>query len=140
MWRNTSAHVVKWMTENNRPINIITDRELIDLLSAGRPNIILSSVGSVYLHFLQYVFSHTFVTPLASTNLSRNTLARFTLQPMRGRLQTTAHLLHGQCTWSLRERRLPFCWILLRLLIPTLALPWQRVYRICLSRLGSLRR
>jgi len=34
-----SAHLVKWVTENNRPINIINDRELRDLLTAGRPSI-----------------------------------------------------------------------------------------------------
>jgi hypothetical protein len=36
-----SAHLVKWVTENNRPINIINDRELRDLLTAGRPSISL---------------------------------------------------------------------------------------------------
>jgi len=34
-----SAHLVKWLTENNQPINIINDRELCDLLTAGRPSI-----------------------------------------------------------------------------------------------------
>jgi hypothetical protein len=34
-----SAHLVKWLTENNRPINIINDRELRELLTAGRPSI-----------------------------------------------------------------------------------------------------
>ena len=30
------THLVKWVTENNRPINVIKDRELRDLLTAGR--------------------------------------------------------------------------------------------------------
>ena len=34
-----SAHLVKWLTENNRPINIINDRELQNLLTAGHPSI-----------------------------------------------------------------------------------------------------
>lgn len=38
-----SAHLVKWITENNRPVNIINDRELRDLLMAGRPSIQLPS-------------------------------------------------------------------------------------------------
>lgn len=36
---NCSAHLVKWLTENNRPINVINDRELRDLLTAGRPSV-----------------------------------------------------------------------------------------------------
>jgi hypothetical protein len=32
---------VRWLTENNRPINIINDRELRELLMAGRPHISL---------------------------------------------------------------------------------------------------
>ncbi|KAI0047000.1 hypothetical protein FA95DRAFT_1479763, partial [Auriscalpium vulgare] len=35
----TRAHVVKWITESSRPINIINDRELQELLTAGRPSI-----------------------------------------------------------------------------------------------------
>jgi hypothetical protein len=35
----SSAHLVRWITENNRPINIINDRELRELLTAGRPSI-----------------------------------------------------------------------------------------------------
>lgn len=38
-----SAHLVKWITENNRPANIINDWELRDLLTAGRPSIELPS-------------------------------------------------------------------------------------------------
>jgi hypothetical protein len=34
-----SARLVKWVTENNRPLNIINDRELCNLLTAGRPSI-----------------------------------------------------------------------------------------------------
>lgn len=42
-YHNTSAHLVKWVTENNRPANIINDRELRELLVAGRPNMVLPS-------------------------------------------------------------------------------------------------
>jgi hypothetical protein len=38
-----SAHLVKWITENNRPVNIINDRELRNLLTAGRPSVELPS-------------------------------------------------------------------------------------------------
>jgi hypothetical protein len=40
---NNSAHLVKWVTENNRPANIINDCELQDLLTAGRPSVELPS-------------------------------------------------------------------------------------------------
>jgi hypothetical protein len=36
-----------WITENARPANIIKDRELHDLLTAGRPNIILPSPNTI---------------------------------------------------------------------------------------------
>jgi len=38
-----SANLVRWLTENNRPTNIINDRALRDLLLAGRPSIDLPS-------------------------------------------------------------------------------------------------
>ena len=34
-----SAHLVKWLMENNRPVNIVNDRELRNLLTAGHPTI-----------------------------------------------------------------------------------------------------
>jgi hypothetical protein len=37
------ARLVKWITENNRPTNIVNDRELSELLTAGRPHISLPS-------------------------------------------------------------------------------------------------
>jgi hypothetical protein len=45
---NNSAHLVKWITENNRPANIINDRELRALLTAGRPNIELPSNNTIF--------------------------------------------------------------------------------------------
>ena len=44
---HTSAHVVQWVTESNRPIAIMKDRELRELLSAGRPTISLPSPQTV---------------------------------------------------------------------------------------------
>ena len=41
------AHLVKWVTENNRPINVINDRELCNLLTAGWPNINLPSSDTI---------------------------------------------------------------------------------------------
>ena len=35
------THLIKWVTESNQPINVINDRELCDLLTAGWPNITL---------------------------------------------------------------------------------------------------
>jgi hypothetical protein len=45
---NNSAHLVKWITENNRPANIINDRELRDLLTTGWPNIELPSNNTIF--------------------------------------------------------------------------------------------
>jgi len=42
-----SARLVKWVTENNRPMNIINDRELHKLLTAGRPSIHLPSCYTI---------------------------------------------------------------------------------------------
>ena len=38
-----SAHLVKWVTESNRPVNIVDDRELRELLCAGRPHLNIPS-------------------------------------------------------------------------------------------------
>jgi len=38
-----SARLVKWVTESNRPTSIVKDRELEQLLTAGRPHISLPS-------------------------------------------------------------------------------------------------
>ena len=40
---NNSAHLVRWITENNRPPNIINDRKLCKLLTAGQPTTNLPS-------------------------------------------------------------------------------------------------
>jgi len=41
------AHLVKWIAENNRPANILIDRELITILTAGRPHITVPSPKTV---------------------------------------------------------------------------------------------
>jgi hypothetical protein len=40
---NISAHLVKWITKNNRPVNIINDHKLRNLFTAGWPSIELPS-------------------------------------------------------------------------------------------------
>ena len=40
---NNSVHLIKWVTENNHPVNIINDRELQNLLTVGQPSIELPS-------------------------------------------------------------------------------------------------
>jgi hypothetical protein len=42
-----SAHLVKWITESNRPVIILQDRELRELLSAGRPTMTLPSSRTI---------------------------------------------------------------------------------------------
>ena len=41
--QSPSAHLVKWVTESNRPVNIVDDRELRELLSAARPQLEIPS-------------------------------------------------------------------------------------------------
>jgi hypothetical protein len=43
----SSSHLVKWITESNRPIHIVKDRELQDLLTAGRPHIQIPSPRTI---------------------------------------------------------------------------------------------
>jgi hypothetical protein len=42
-----SARIVKWVTESNRPVSIIKDRELQELLHAGRPHLSIPSPRTV---------------------------------------------------------------------------------------------
>ena len=42
-----SAHIVRWVTESNRPRNIVNDREFEVLMKAGRPGTTLPSVSTV---------------------------------------------------------------------------------------------
>jgi len=42
-----SAHLVKWITESNRPTSIVKDRELRELLTAGRPNFEIPSPDTI---------------------------------------------------------------------------------------------
>jgi hypothetical protein len=44
---NCSAHFVKWITKNNRPTSIVKDQELRELLTAGRPNMVIPSPDTI---------------------------------------------------------------------------------------------
>ena len=41
------AHIVKWVTENNWPINIINDQSLRELLTAGQPHLSLPGQSTI---------------------------------------------------------------------------------------------
>jgi hypothetical protein len=41
------AHIVRWVTESNRPRHIVNDREFEVLMKAGRPGTTLPSVLTV---------------------------------------------------------------------------------------------
>jgi hypothetical protein len=43
----SSACLVKWVTENNRPMSIVNDTELHNLLTAGRPHATIPSASTV---------------------------------------------------------------------------------------------
>lgn len=42
-----SACIVKWVTESNRPANIVSDAELQNIFTAGRPHAVVPSVSTV---------------------------------------------------------------------------------------------
>jgi hypothetical protein len=42
-----SAHITKWVAENNCPTNIVSDPELINLLTTGRPNLKVPSPNTI---------------------------------------------------------------------------------------------
>jgi hypothetical protein len=42
-----SAHITKWVAESNRPASIVSDPELIDLLTTGRPHLTVPSPNTV---------------------------------------------------------------------------------------------
>jgi len=103
----TSARVVKWVTENNRPANIVNDPELRNLLSAGRPHISIPSPSTVsrdinasFLKCRERVAKLLHVMPFTCIlcNLIelmqtfRSTPDVCTSQPMLGRHPTTMHL------------------------------------------------
>ncbi|KDQ53981.1 hypothetical protein JAAARDRAFT_136189 [Jaapia argillacea MUCL 33604] len=41
------AHFVKWLTESNRPANIVSDREFHKLMTTGRPSLSLPSLTTI---------------------------------------------------------------------------------------------
>jgi hypothetical protein len=44
---NCRAHLVKWITENHRPTSIVKDRELCEILMAGRPSLEIPSPNTI---------------------------------------------------------------------------------------------
>ncbi len=42
-----SAHIVKWVMENNHPISIVKDRELREILTAGQPMLDILSPDTI---------------------------------------------------------------------------------------------
>ncbi len=42
-----SAHIVKWVTEINRPISIVKDQELCEIFTIGRPTLDIPSPNTI---------------------------------------------------------------------------------------------
>ena len=60
-----SVHVVKWVTENNCPVNIINDRELRKMLTVGRSRIELPSPTTISRDIKAcFCVSHDHITKL----------------------------------------------------------------------------
>lgn len=112
------ANLVRWITENNRPVNIINDRALRDLLLSGRPNIELPSHFTITrdirasfekcqerIGTLLQVCDHIHVNLAAESQPAyRNMMAVFILPPMHGLPRTTAHSLHGLSIWNIKVK------------------------------------
>jgi len=44
---SNSAHIAKWVAESNHPVHIVSDPELIDLLTTGHPHLKVPSPNTV---------------------------------------------------------------------------------------------
>jgi len=42
-----STSIVKWVTESNRPANVINDAKLQNIMTAGQPHTIVPSVSTI---------------------------------------------------------------------------------------------
>jgi hypothetical protein len=104
-----SAHIVRWITENNRPANVVNDRELRELLTAGRPNIVLPGPITVtrdikacfdtcrdrIAKLLHVCFCLHFILGSGLILIFRNIQGGCTLQRMHGHRRTIGPLWHG---------------------------------------------
>jgi hypothetical protein len=53
-----SARIIRWITEANQPLKIVADRQLQDLLIAGRPELMVPS-RSTAAHDLKAVYERS---------------------------------------------------------------------------------
>jgi len=156
-----SARLVKWVTENNRPVNTINNWELHNLLMVGQPSTQLPSDDTIsqdikaayekcqdrVVKLLQVSLFNIVYQFCNYTYSTRNTLAVSTLPRMPGCLQITALSLPGPFILNTKGRCSHSCLILLRLqrsiifaflLLPTnfytshtQVLRWPTPFNIC---------
>ena len=121
----SSGCIVKWVTERNRPVNIVNDVELINILTSGRPNVVIPS-NSMVRRNMETTFARcrekvgkllrvnpfylsTFHT-LTSIHVVRTIPVAFTLQLTLGRHQTIGRSLHGPFISSMKAICSCFYW------------------------------
>ena len=111
-----SAHLVKWLTENNWPINISNERELHQLLMAGHPSIQLPSnltiSCDIHVSFrkcqeqiAKLCWGCQLIHPYHQynyMNFNRSILVVSMLWQMHGCHWTIMCLWHGWFIWSMR--------------------------------------
>jgi hypothetical protein len=118
---------VRWITENNRPVNVINDRALRELLLSGRPNIELPSHFTISCDIrasfekcqecigkILQVCDHISVNVTRVSIAYRNMLAVFILPQTHGLPRTTVHSLRGLSIWNMKVKCYHFCLISLK--------------------------
>ena len=94
------AHIAKWVAENNRPANIVSDPELIDLLTTGRPHIKVPSPNTVRRDVkAAYVKCRERITKLLQDHPGRIHIATdaWTSTNHQAFVAWTVHLEHEGC-------------------------------------------
>ena len=95
-----SAHIAKWVAENNHSANIVSDPELIEILTTGRPHIKVSTPNTVRRDVkAAYAKCRDRITKLLQNHPGRIHIATnaWTSTSHRAFVAWTAHLEHEGC-------------------------------------------
>jgi hypothetical protein len=95
-----SAHIAKWVAENNRPASIIADPELVDILTSGRPHIKVPTPNTVRRDVkAAYAKCRGRITKLLHDHLGRIHIATdaWTSTNHHAFVAWTVHLEHDGC-------------------------------------------
>lgn len=95
-----SAHIAKWVAENNYPVSIIADPELVDILTSGHPHIIVPTSNMVW-HNVKAAYAKCYgcITKLLHDHLGHIHIATdvWTSTNHHAFVVWTMHLEHDGC-------------------------------------------